>query len=156
MLVCLLGMTACMSSNHTMPSQKDLDRYRRAATVLFQGEMDTLEAERAAGRMSQEDYEFNKADIEQRIIARAADAAWTKHAMAETQRKIRGIPTPDAPQSIPVPTAGSAAGGLPNQGTYRRFNDADIGYSTGGQVAREFFRGYTPGQGMRGKGANTF
>ncbi|MBL9115810.1 MAG: hypothetical protein JNJ83_12450 [Verrucomicrobiaceae bacterium] len=150
-IVCALTLSACMSSNHTMPDGKRLDRYRRAAQAVFQPELDALDADLAAGRISPGEHVLMTEAVEQKIIARAADAAWTKHAMAETQRKIHGIPTPDSPQNIPIPVAGMATGGVPNQGTYRRFNDSDIGYSTSGQIAREFFKGYTPGQSLRGK-----
>ena len=44
-IVCALTLSACMSSNHTMPDGKRLDRYRRAAQAVFQPELDALDAD---------------------------------------------------------------------------------------------------------------
>lgn len=113
-------------------------------------ERDALEAKRAGGQITEPEYETELAALERRIAARATDAAWTRHALAESERKMTGIPTPDAPVEIGVPTAGTGGNSLPTQGTYRRFNEQDMGYSNSNQVANDFFRGYTPGGSVRG------
>ena len=147
LLTCCLS--ACMSANHTLPDARDMDEYFIAAMGVAKPEFDALERERAAGTITQAAYEARKAEMEASVAARASDAAWTRHALAESQRKMAGIPTPDAPQDIPVPQAGSGQGGI-SQGSYRRFNEQDQGYSATGPIQRDFFRGYSPGSAIRG------
>jgi hypothetical protein len=146
LLGCLFGCT----TNSSIPDARDLETYRASAAVVFKNERAALEQQRAAGSITPEEYQRQLAALELRIDQRATDAAWTRHALAEAERKIMGIPTPDAPQMIAVPQAGSSQGGTPTQGTYRRFNEQDMGFSANAPTAREFFRGYTPGGSVRG------
>jgi len=150
LLVLAAGSLASCTTNSSIPDAKRLDRFYQSAAELMRPEREALEAKRAGGKITEAEYQTELAALERRIATRATDAAWTRHALAESERKMTGIPTPDAPVEIGVPTAGSGSNSLPTQGTYRRFNEQDMGYSGGQQVANDFFRGYTPGGSVRG------
>ena len=155
-ILVLCGLTTSCTSSGSLPNAQKMDQYYESARALMKPEIDALERDRASGKVSAEEYAVKKADLDRRIEQRASDAAWTRHALAESERRMSGIPTPDAPQEISIPQAGSGAGSMPTQGTYRRFNEQDIGYSTAGPMAREFFRGYTPGGSVRGNTGGGF
>jgi hypothetical protein len=142
-------LVACTASNSTLPNAARLDQYSMAAARLFYAERKLLDEGLAAGKLTAEAHKQGVAELQQKIDTRARETAWTRHAMAEEKRKIQGIPTPDAPVSIGIPQSGAETGSLPTQGTYRRFNQTDLG-STAVPIAREFFRGYQPGGSVRG------
>lgn len=144
----LLVLAGC-TTNSSIPDARDMDKYHRAAEAVMKPERDALEQKRASGQISETEYQAQLAMLERQVSERATDAAWTRHALAESERKMSGIPTPDAPVDLQAPTAGGS-GALPTGGTYRRFNDQDMGYSTSAQVPREFFSGYRAGSTMRG------
>jgi hypothetical protein len=144
----LASLVSC-TTNSSIPNARRMDRYHQSAAELMKPERAALDAKRASGALSQSEYETELVALERRIASRATDAAWTRHALAESERRMTGIPTPDAPIAIQVPTAGGS-GALPTQGTYRRFNEQDVGFSNSQQVANDFFRGYTPGGSVRG------
>jgi len=156
LLALVLGSLAACTTNSSIPDAKHLDRFYQAAAALMKPEREALESRRAGGELSPAEYETELAALERRIATRATDAAWTRHALAESERKMTGIPTPDAPVEIGVPTAGSGSNSLPTQGTYRRFNEQDMGYSGGQQVTNDFFRGYTPGGSVRGNNSTGY
>jgi hypothetical protein len=68
--------------------------------------------------------------------------------MNEAERKAMGLPTPDAPQEINVPTGES----LPTGSERRAFNSGDqtLGGQSNPQAVKQFFKGYTPGGSVRG------
>jgi hypothetical protein len=148
-----LGLLGCLFScttNSSIPDARDLEKYRASAAALFKNERAALEQQRAVGSVTPDEYQRELADLEMRIDRRATEAAWTRHALAEAERKILGIPTPDAPQMIEAPQAGSTMGGTPTQGNYRRFNDQQMGATASGPMATEFFRGYSSGRNPTG------
>ncbi len=148
-LLFLVSLSAC-SSNSTLPDVDDLNRYEVSARAAMAPEKRQIETDHAAGRITEAEYQAQLADFERRVAAKSTDAAWTSHSLAEGQRKIQGYPTPDADQLISVPQAGSGAGAIPTQGSYRRFNEQDVGGTTNPSIAKEFFRGYTPGGAVKG------
>lgn len=143
------ALLAACTTNSSIPDAKELDRYQKAAEAVMKPERDALEQKRANGQITDAEYKAQLAMLERQISERATDAAWTRHALAESERKMSGIPTPDAPVALEAPTAGGS-GALPTGGTYRRFNEQDMGYSTSAQVPRQFFSGYQAGSTMRG------
>ncbi len=144
----LLSLVSC-TTNSSIPDAKELDHYHQSAEAVMKPERDDLERRRASGEITEAAYQAQKAMLDKQVAARATDAAWTRHALAESERKMTGIPTPDNPVAIDAPTSGSNSG-MPTQGSYRRFNEQDMGMTANSQVPREFFRGYTPGGAVRG------
>ena len=109
--------SSCATQSQTMPSAADLDRSSQRFRILAQPQFDDLERRRAGGALSQADYEREKANLEYRVQQQAVDAAWTAHALAESDRKATGIPTPDQPQFI------QAGGGAGSGTLYQSHND---------------------------------
>ena len=140
---------SCATQSRTMPSAADLDRSNERFRARAQPQFDDLERRRASGALSQADYEREKASLEYRVQQQAVDAAWTAHALAESDRKATGIPTPDQPQQI---QAGGAQGSL-----YQSHNDQ---YGSGSQGAfgagASMGQGYQPGGSIIGNQGRTF
>ena len=106
---------SCATQAKTMPSAADLDRSQQRFRTQAQPLFDDLERRRASGTLSQAEYEREKSSLEYRVHQQAVDAAWTAHALAESDRKATGIPTPDSPQQIQT---GSVSGSF-----YQSHND---------------------------------
>ena len=132
--------SSCATQSQTIPSAADLDRSHVRFRALAQPEFDDLEQRRSGGALSQVDYEREKAGLEYRVQQRAINSAWTAHALAESDRKATGIPTPDQPQQI---QAGATQGSLyqshndaygSNQGLGASSAMSGGGYQTGGNI----------------------
>jgi hypothetical protein len=135
---------SCATQAKTMPSAADLDRTHQRFLTLAQPQFDELERKRASGTLSQEDYEREKSALEYRVHQQAVDAAWTAHALAESDRKATGIPTPDSPQQIQV---GNISGSL-----YQSHNDT---YGSQGAMGATG-QGYQPGSSIIGNSGRSF
>ena len=146
----LLLLASCAQP---LPDVADIDRYYQRAEQQAQAELKDLEQRRAAGQIDDYTYQQKKASIQNGISQQAIDMAWTSHSLATTQRASRGLPTPNSPQEIAVPQAGTLATG----GDYRRFNDqnsAAAGTTTetvSGMSRMMTNSGFTPGAGQHGK-----
>jgi len=117
-----IGITAlcCLAScAHQLPDVAELDRSYQRSEQLAVSERNDLESRHASGQLSDADYKREKADLDRKINDRAISMVWTRHSLEEVERENLGIPTPDHPQSISVPQAGT----LPTGSSYRRFND---------------------------------
>jgi hypothetical protein len=138
---------SCATQSRTMPSASDLDRSNERFRAMAQPQFDDLERRRASGALSPADYEREKASLEYRVQQQAVDAAWTAHALAESDRKATGIPTPDQPQQI-------QAGGVPGS-LYQSHNDQ---YSSGsqGSFGAALGQGYQPGGSIIGNRSRSF
>ena len=138
---------SCATQSRTMPSAADLDRSNERFRAMAQPQFDDLERRRASGALSQADYEREKASLEYRVQQQAVDAAWTAHALAESDRKATGIPTPDQPQQI---QAGGVQGSL-----YQSHND-QYGSGSRGELSEpepRWARAISPAGASSGTGA---
>lgn len=138
--------TSCATQSQTIPSAADLDRSHERFRALAQPQFDDLERQRSSGALSQADYEREKTSLEYRVQQRAIDSAWTAHALAESDRKATGIPTPDQPQQI---QAGAVPGSL-----YQSHNDTYGSQSFGAGAAMS--PGYSPGGSVIGNQGRSF
>ena len=149
-ITCVL-CASCATQSKTIPSAADLDRSYQRFRTRAQPQFDELERARAGGTLSQEDYDREKAGLEYRVQQQAVNAAWTAHALAESDRKATGIPTPDQPQEVPV-SGGGGGGSL-----YRSHNDQ---YGTGSQqsfgAGAAMGQGYQPGGSIIGNSSRSF
>ena len=119
------GLVACGGS--TLPSAESLTEHMRQLRQQAQPEFDALERERAAGRLSAEAYAERTVALEQRIGEDARDAAWTRHSLAQSERKALGLPTPDQPVAIVAPNALLGGAGGSDGSLYRPFTQQSQG-----------------------------
>jgi hypothetical protein len=127
--ICVAALTGLASCAQRLPDVADFDRSYQKAEELARADRAELESRR--GQMSDAEYQRAKADLESRISDRAISMVWTRHSLEETQRENLGIPSPDHPQSISVPQAGS----LPTGSDYRRFDQQmDAAYGSSGET----------------------
>jgi uncharacterized membrane protein len=138
-------LSACSSP---VPDANDLTKFEKQAEQLAQHDIEMLDAQRASGEITEYEYNARKQALLANIHDRAIDALWTHHAIDQAERKAMGLPTPDKPQDINVPTADS----LPTGSERRAFNSGNQTYGATGnpQAVKEFFKGYTPGNAVRG------
>lgn len=128
-----------------------MDRYYDVARVQFRDRTDDLEHRHATGLTDEASYNREKLGLERAITNRAATLAWTSHELRKKQLEAQGIPTPDHPQDILVPQAGS----LPTGSEFHRFNQNELGGSTSNSTIndmRQMVGDYHPGENVRPSG----
>ncbi|HYF34707.1 MAG TPA: hypothetical protein VD994_05400, partial [Prosthecobacter sp.] len=86
------GVVACVS---TLPSAEQLDAYEKAARAEYQAAYAELESQR--GQMTPEQYAAEREALDQRVRTAADTKAWGRHALAESELRAQGIPTPEQP-----------------------------------------------------------
>lgn len=147
LLYALASAALFSSCAQRLPDVADIDRCYQRAEQLAQADLQELERLHSSNQISDFSYQQQKAAIKDRISQRAVEIAWTNHSLETTQRASQGLPTPNSPQSISVPQAGTLATG----GDYRRFNDQDASLTgTTGDTVQGMSRmmtnsGYIPG-----------
>ena len=131
-LLCLCSaalVAGCGTS--TLPTAESLTAHAQELREQARPEFDELDRRRAAGTLTEADYQLEKAALEKRISHAAREAAWARHSLAQSERKALGLPTPDAPQSITAPNAlvgGVSGGGVSGGGShYRPFTQQSQG-----------------------------
>ena len=137
--VCLLSVGAgLVSCRGPVPNEADLDRAYSQSQVLAKQDIAELDQRRARGEITSAEYVEMKQAISDRITARANEIVLTQHALVQSRRQAVGIPTPENPQDISVPQAGTLATGTAR----RQFNDsggadgtgAGLGFLPGGSI----------------------
>lgn len=132
-----LGMTL-VSCQSTLPTAADMDRYHQKAEQMAQQQIALLDAQRSHGAITREMYDANVTAIKAGIPKKAAELAWAKHELSESQKRALGIPTGDFSQQVNVPRSGG------QDSFYRPYGQAlDNNTSPSNQQSR----GYTPGFG---------
>lgn len=149
-ILCLAAASLFSSCAQRLPDIAEIDRSYQKVEELSRQERADLERRRSSGQLSEADYQREKAALENRISQRAIDVVWNRHLIREVQRENVGLPTPDTPQDIAVPEAGS----LPTGSDFRRFNQQlDSSYGTTGETVngmREMMGRSTLGTNVRG------
>jgi hypothetical protein len=137
----LLAATLLMGcSSSTLPTAQSLSASAQVLRDQARPEFDELERRRAMGQLSEADYQADRAALEKRISDDARDAAWSRHSLAESERRANGVPTPDSVQTISAPNAlqgGASGGGVAGGGSlYRPFTQQNqgAGNSSGGGI----------------------
>lgn len=137
--VCLLALGAgLVSCRGPVPNEADLERAYSQSQVLAKQDIAELDQRRARGEITSAEYVEMKQAISDRITARANEIVLTQHALVQSRRQAVGIPTPENPQDISVPQAGTLATGTAR----RQFNDsggadgtgAGLGFLPGGSI----------------------
>lgn len=126
-VILALSAAALLSNCETssLPTAESLSAGAKVLREQARPEFEELDRKRAMGLLSEEEYQGSRAALEKRISDDARDAAWSRHFLAESERKANGLPTPDAPQAIGAPNAlagGVGGGGVSGDGSlYRPF-----------------------------------
>lgn len=129
----LTGVLASCSS--TLPTAESIDALTAQVRQQEQPRYDELSRRLAAGELSNEDYELEKAALDKRVTERVSDIAWTRHFLDQSERKSNGLPTPDMPVVVRAPNAMmGGAGAVGNVGQaaqvgslYRPFTQQSMG-----------------------------
>jgi len=130
-----LGMTL-ISCQSTLPTAADMERYHQKAEQMAQQQIALLDAQRSRGAITREMYDVNVAAIKAGIPKKAAELAWTKHELSESQKRALGIPTGDFSQQVNVPRSGG-------QDSFYRPHGQSLDNNT--SPSNQQARGYTPG-----------
>ncbi|MCB1211105.1 MAG: hypothetical protein KDK97_17410 [Verrucomicrobiales bacterium] len=125
-LIALVGCLFASACTSTIPSAASLDQYDQELRARARPQYEELERQRASGTLTQEQYLAQKQAMDATISQKATDLAWSRHALDQSQRKAGGLPTPDQPINLSVPTPGQNGESL-----YRAFNQ-QYGNATGG------------------------
>ena len=123
-LTCAACAMATLSCTSTLPTAEGLDQYAEMLRQRAAPEFAELRRQRDAGQITQDAYNERVTFIEQRIREETDNLAWSRHNIAESQRKALGIPTPDKPVQLIPPVAGvNSANSLYRPAT-QQFNSA--------------------------------
>lgn len=109
----VISLAASCITN-TVPTAAQLDAYERQLKAAAQPEYAELEQQRASGQLTESGYESARHQLDQRIQNQVDTMAWSRHALAQSERKAMGIPTPDQPVANPPPGVGQTHGSLYN------------------------------------------
>ncbi|MDB6075499.1 MAG: hypothetical protein JWO89_3139 [Verrucomicrobiaceae bacterium] len=144
-VLCLLAMgVSLVSCRGPLPNEADLDRAYVQAQNLAKRDIAELDQQRARGEITPEEYVRMKQAINERTTARANEIVLTQHALVQSKRQSVGLPTPENPQDIGVPQAGTLATGVAR----KAFNDSGGADGTGGGLG--FLPGGSIGLGQQG------
>lgn len=142
-LMSLLASCGGMPYN-TKPNAADMDRFYKRAEVMAQEQIAVLDKEKAAGRLTQEQYDQRVTYVQSSVGQRANELAWARHELADSQKRALGIPTGDRPQEVSVP---SSAG---SESFYKPYGQVGSGFGMNynnplGTPMGGMWHGFTPG-----------
>ncbi|WP_075090360.1 hypothetical protein [Verrucomicrobium spinosum] len=137
-LMCLLASCGGLPSN-TKPNASDMDRFYKRAEEMAQEQIAVLDREKAAGRLTQEQYDQRVTYVQNSVGQRANEMAWARHELADSQKRALGIPTGDRPQEVSVPSSAGSESFYKLRPGGQRLRDElqqPAGHSDGRHVAR--------------------
>lgn len=118
---------SCITS--TAPTAAQLDAFERQLRTEARAEYAALDQQRAAGQLTQAEHAAARARLDQRIQNQVDTLAWSRHALAQSELKALGIPTPDKPVANPPPGVGQTQGSL-----YNALRTSGMGSQSGASV----------------------
>ena len=121
-LACVIAVTTTLSCTSTIPDAAQLDQYQALLRQRAEPEFAEIKRLRDSGQITQATYEAYEKQLNQRILHEADSLAWSRHNMAESQRKALGIPTPDKPVANTPPIPGINSGGSLYRPATQQFN----------------------------------
>jgi hypothetical protein len=107
--VLVLTLAACES---TVPTSAQLDALEQTVRAEHQSEYAELASLRASGRISAEQHAESVESLDKKVRNKVDTMLWSRHNLAQSERKSLGIPTPDQPVQLDAPTAGQINGSL--------------------------------------------
>ncbi len=108
----ILLLAILVSCESTAPTVEQLDALETKIRAEHQEEYAMLKQQRTAGQMTADQYETEYAALEKRVQNKVDTMLWTRHALAQSDLKAHGIPTPDSPVALVAPGVGSTQGSL--------------------------------------------
>jgi len=127
-LAAMLSLCASCITN-TTPTAAQLDAYESQLRVAARPEYAALEQQLASGQLTRGEYEASRAEVDQRVQNQVDSMAWSRHALAQSELKALGIPTPDQPVANPPPGVGQTQGSL-----YNAMRTTGMGSQSGANV----------------------
>lgn len=119
-------LASCASSTmDSIPTLAELDAYEKGVRVKYQEIYSGLEKQRSAGTISKAEYDERKLQLDSKVTEEVNEVAWRNHSLAESARKVDGVPTPDQPVRL---TPGEAGGSM---GSFHRPANQTFGNATG-------------------------
>lgn len=108
----ILLLAALVSCESTAPTVDQLDALETKVRAEHREDYAMLEQQRASGQMTADQYETEHAALDKRVKDKVDTMLWTRHALAQSDLKANGIPTPDNPISLEAPGVGQTQGSL--------------------------------------------
>lgn len=118
----MIATATTLSCTSTIPDAAQLDQYQALLRQRAEPEFAALRQQRETGQITQAAYDAEIKRLDQRIARQADGLAWSRHNMAESQKKALGIPTPDRPVANTPPIPGINSGGSLYQPATQQFN----------------------------------
>ncbi len=150
--IAALCLAACATP---LPDALAIDEHDAIFRQRYQHSYDELEQQRSSGQLADSEYRVRKEALDEFVHQEAVKAAWTKHSLAESDRKATGLPTPASPVEV-----GAGGGGIDGNSFYRPFNDrygSQSGMQNYGSSSGRFpGSGYAPGSSIRGNQGGLF
>jgi hypothetical protein len=101
----LLGSLLFLCACQTTPSDADFQRTYRYFLEQSKKELAELDARKARGDISAEDYRWERQRIEDDVVKKANDRVLTEHQLKESERRAMGMPTPQVgPAVLDIPS----------------------------------------------------
>ncbi|MCX6853522.1 MAG: hypothetical protein NTV80_01295 [Verrucomicrobia bacterium] len=97
-----------------MPTATQMDELERQVRREEEPEYARLAQMRTAGQLSPGEYEVQKQSLDLRVQNKVDNMVWSRHALAQSNLKSMGMPTPDLPVSNLPPGVGTVQGSLYN------------------------------------------
>ncbi len=110
-LFCLLA-ALLVSCESTAPTPEQLDALEHKVRADHQAYYDELTQRRDAGQLTQAEYETERTRLDHKVRSKVDTMLWTRHELAQSDRKANGLPTPDKPVLLDAPGVGSVQGSL--------------------------------------------
>ena len=113
---CLLFslLTALVSCESTAPTAAQMDELEVKVRAQHREDYAQLDQQRSAGEITAEKYADEHVRLDNRVRNKVDTMLWNRHALAQSDMKANGIPTPDAPVNLTPPGVGQTQGSLYN------------------------------------------
>jgi hypothetical protein len=108
----ILSLLALVSCESTAPTAEQMDALQTKVRAEHREEYAALEQQRSSGQMSAEQYTAERSTLDKRVQNKVDTMLWNRHALAQSELKANGIPTPDSPISLEAPGVGQTQGSL--------------------------------------------
>lgn len=125
-------LASCASSTmDSIPTLAELDAYEKGIRVKYQDLYSGLEKQRSAGTISMAEYDERKRQLDSKVTEEVNDVAWRNHSLAESVRKVDGVPTPDQPVTLSAGVAGGTMGSFQRPANQNFGNAAGVSGTAG-------------------------
>jgi len=110
--LCLLLLATLVRCETTAPTADQMDLLESKVRADHAPQYADLNQQRASGQLTPDEYVTAKAALDLRVRNKVDTMLWNRHALAESDRKANGLPTPDKPVANLPPGVGQTQGSL--------------------------------------------